>query len=219
MTLTSTVVRIQYNGDGSTILFPVPYVFWDDDDLLVVHADSDNVETTWTRGTEYTVTGGDGATGNVTVSTSPTDYTPASGETLTIISNLDDIQELSLPFGGPIPSEDLEEELDKIVRLIQQLDEELDRALKFPITATDTDITLPTLVDNALKYLRVNSTEDGLEWADITSSGTITIPVTIAEGGTGATNAADARTNLGVDAADDRRTTAKRLTLYYHAGI
>ncbi len=59
-----------------------------------------------------------GAHFTLTVATSPTDHTPASGETLTITSNLDDTQDILLPEGGAFPSSSVEQQLDKIVRLI-----------------------------------------------------------------------------------------------------
>ena len=51
------------------------------------------------------------------------------------------------------------------------------------------------------KFLRWNAAADNLEYVDILSSGGIGVPVAIAEGGTSATTAASARTNLGLGAA------------------
>lgn len=219
MTLTATTVRVQYNGDGTTITFPVPYIFFDDDDLKVILTDADDVETTWVRGTQYTVSGGDGATGSVVAITTPTDYTPATGEKLTILSNLADTQLLSLPAGGALPSASLEEQLDKIVRMIQEKEETLGRALKFSESSPDTGVAYPDITGNASKYARVKADETGLEAVDLVATGTVSVPVSIAEGGTGATTAAGARTNLGVDASDARRDTAKRLAMFHHGGI
>ena len=39
------------------------------------------METVWTEGTHYTLNGGSGVTGTLTVETAPIDYTPAAGET------------------------------------------------------------------------------------------------------------------------------------------
>jgi len=142
MTLTSTTNKVQYSGDGSTVSFAVNFVFWDADDLRVILT-TGGVEEVWVRGTQYTVSGGDGSTGTVTVSTSPTDYTPASGTTLTIKSNLSDVQNTFLPLGGEFPSASVEEQFDKIVRLVQQKDEELDRSLKFAESSATTGKTVP----------------------------------------------------------------------------
>ncbi|MDA1327151.1 MAG: hypothetical protein O3C34_20720 [Proteobacteria bacterium] len=150
----------------------------------MIHTDAGNVETIWARGTQYTVTGGNGSTGTVTVSTSPTDYTPASGTKLTITSSLENKQPTSLPAGGPFPSDAVEQRFDQNVRLIQQLAEQLARSIKFAVTSVFSGITIPD--PSASKFLRWNAAATDLENADITAAGSIGIPVTVAEGGTGA---------------------------------
>jgi len=98
----------------------------------------------WVLGTQYTLSGGNGETGTLTVDTSPTDYTPATGETLTIHSNLLDKQETALPSGGPLPSAAVEQQIDKIVRLIQQKATSLAGALRIPISESSIG-DLPTV--------------------------------------------------------------------------
>ena len=139
MTLTSTTNKVPYNGNGSTTEFPITFAFWDDADIkAILTVDATSVETTWVKGTNYTLTGGSGTTGTLTAIT-----IPASGETLTIKSNLTDTQDLSLPLGGDFPSSSVEQRLDKNVRLIQQQAEELDRTPKFAESSTTTNITVP----------------------------------------------------------------------------
>lgn len=197
MTLTSTTNRVQYSGDGSVTSFAVTFVFWAlDDPQLILTVDSTGVETTWTRGTQYTLSGGSGATGTVTVITSPTDYTPATGETLTIRSLLANTQPTDLPLGGDLSSDDLEQQLDQIVRQVQQLSEQVGRSFKLNTTSSESGITLADLKDNAGKFAQVNTAEDGLQYALATSAGTITDPVPVANGGTGSITAAAALTAL-----------------------
>ncbi len=198
MTLSTATNRVQYNGDGTTVAFAISFKFWDDDDPQATLADSSGVETVWTRGTQYTVSGGNGATGTLTVVTAPTDYTPAVGETLTIKSNLANTQPTSLPAGGALPSSTLEQQLDQTIRQIQQLSETIGRAITLKISSTETDVTVDDLSGNASKFAQVNTAEDGFTFATVTSSGTITDPVPVLNGGTGATTAAAARTNLGL---------------------
>ena len=177
MTLTATTTKLSYNGDGSTTSFAVSFVFWDDDDLRVILRDANDTETVWTKGTQYNVTGGDGSTGTVTVVTSPTDYTPASGEKLIIKSNLTDTQNTSLPAGGSFPSADVEETFDKNVRLTQQQAEEIARSIKFTETSADSDISFPDVTGNASKVLQVNSGATGLQFSTIAStSEDLTVP-------------------------------------------
>jgi len=174
VTLTSTTNKVSYAGNGATTSFAVTFAFWDADDLKVILRDADGVETTWTRGTEYSITGGSGSTGTLTVDTSPTDYTPASGETLVIKSNIGLTQSTNLPAGGDIPSDSLEQQLDKIVRISQQKDEELGRAPKFSETSTASDITFPD--PSADKVIGWNAAGDDLENKTPNSSAYITFP-------------------------------------------
>lgn len=152
MTLTSTTIRAQYSGDSTDVSFPITFVFWGADDLQVVLTDAAGIETEWDRGTEYTISGGNGATGTLTVSTVPTDYTPELGETLTILSNLPLTQPTSLPLGGPLPSTAIEQEFDQTVRMAQQLAERLGRTLKASISETSID-DLPPVAARALMLL------------------------------------------------------------------
>lgn len=150
MTLTNTTVRADYDGDGSQTVFPVNFVFWDKDDLRVVLRGTDGTETIWTRATQYSVTGGDGSEGSITVSTSPTDFTPQIGEKLTILSNVPNVQNTSLPLGGEFPSSTVERELDQTVRRIQQLGETIDRTVTLPLTSAGVSTQLPGAVANTL---------------------------------------------------------------------
>lgn len=150
MTLSSTTSKVQYSGDGSTVSFAVTFVFWATSELQVVFTDTDGTQTTWTEGTQYTVSGGAGAKGAVTVSTSPTDYTPASSTTLTITSNLPNTQPTDLVNGGNLSSAALEKQFDQLVRQVQQLSEKIGRALIFP-TGDSTSLSgqIPNSTDRA----------------------------------------------------------------------
>ena len=194
MTLSSTTVKSLYNGDSSTKAFSTGFIFWNSSELEVILVSSSGNETTWTEGTQYSVTGGGGATGTVTASTTPTDYTPASGSQLLIRSALEDIQATSLPAGGVFPSTAVEQELDRIVRRLQEKEEELTRSIKLAVSSTFADLILPA--PSANKMLRWNAAATALENADLVGSSAITVPITIADGGTGATTAAGARTSL-----------------------
>ncbi len=150
MTLSSELVKVAYNGDGATTSFSVTFVFWDLDDVRVILTDASDAETVWTRGTQYTlaktVTGSKASTGTLTVITTPTDYTPASGTTLTLISNLLDVQDTSLPAGGVFPSAAVEQRFDQLTRLLQQRTEELSRAPKYAESEAAASIgDMPTL--------------------------------------------------------------------------
>ena len=170
MTLTATTVRVQFSGDGSTTAFAVTFVFWDDDDFQAILTDSAGADTTWVRGTDYTVAGGSGATGTLTATTAP-----ASGETLTIISNLTDTQDTDLIEGGQFPSASVEQQLDQIVRQIQQRAGELDRTAQLAKTTTTSGpLTLPE--PSADKVLGWNAGATDLENKTPNTDTLLTLP-------------------------------------------
>jgi len=156
MTLTATTTQVSLNGNGSDVTLTITYIFWASSDISVIlRTDATGAETTWTEGTQYTITGGSGATGTLTVKTTPTDYTPATGTTLFAISAVPYTQSDAFPLGGPFPSTTAEQQFDKTTRRIQQLNSKFDRALLLQTTAANTGLEIPFLV--ADKYLRVNS--------------------------------------------------------------
>jgi|GEM_PF-1990616 len=144
MTLSSDVSRAEYNGDGATTVFSTVFQFFANDDVKVYLRDAAGTETLWTEGTEYTLTGAlTGGAGNVTVDTSPTDYTPAVGEVLVILRTPDETQETDFPLGGPFPSTAAEQAIDRVVMLIQALREELNRTPKLSVTSLASGVVIP----------------------------------------------------------------------------
>lgn len=199
MTLSSETVRVQYSGDGSTVAFPTTFEFWVDSDVKVILTEN-GVDTEWTDGTQYDITGhisGTQGTGTVTVKTTPTDYTPASGTTLTVKSDIPLTQLTDLTLGGSFPSTDVEQQLNKNVRQIQQIEEEVERAVKLPESSSTTDVEIPE--PDAGKVLRWNTAETGFENATLTAGDDVTLPISVSDGGTGATTVAGAVTALELD--------------------
>lgn len=156
MSLTSTVTRVQYSGNSSTTVFPITFAFWDADDLLVINTvTATGVETEWTRGNQFTVTGGAGSTGSLTATTAP-----VTGTTLSIISDLPNTQPTSLPVGGQFPSATVEQQLDQIVRQVQQTNKLIDRALVQPDGDAADIARLPAKAARASQYLGFDSNGD-----------------------------------------------------------
>jgi len=157
MTLSTEINRLTFTGNDSTTVFSVTYPFFDEGDLTVtLVVDSTGIETVQTITTHYTVAGGDGGTGSVTMVTAP-----ATGETLVIERSMSYIQETDYTDGGSFPADTHESALDKAVMLIQQLLDKMDRALILPITSALTGINLPIPVADAV--LAWNSAADDLE--------------------------------------------------------
>ena len=141
MTISTTLDRISYAGNGSTTPFSFPYLFFADADLTVILVvDSTGVETIKTITSHYTITGaGDQSGGTVTMATPP-----ASGETLVILRDADITQGLDLVENDPFPSDLIEQQFDKLTIAAQKLDTWANRTAK--LTDGDTsgfDATLP----------------------------------------------------------------------------
>ncbi len=137
MTLSTTTNRASYSGDGTTVAFAAPFLFLQNSHIEAVLRDATGVETTWVENTQYTLTGaGNSAGGTLAAKTSPTNYTPATGETLVIRRVVPETQETDYPAGGVFPASAHEDALDKLTMLVQQHSEELARALSSPVSDT-----------------------------------------------------------------------------------
>jgi hypothetical protein len=158
MTVSSETNKTTYAGNGSTSTFSTGFTFSVDAEVVVTLVASDATQTEWVKGTQYTLTGaGTGSAGSVAVVTSPTNYTPASGETLVIELKPAFTQTTSLSRGGTTsPKDDLEPMHDTRVRQILRVKGLIDGALVVPITET-TIGRLPTSSDRASKYLTFDS--------------------------------------------------------------
>jgi hypothetical protein len=77
--------------------------------------------------------------GTVTFNTAP-----ATGEIVTILGEVPQTQSVDLSDNDAFPAETLEGALDRATRLVQRVDERLNRSLVLPISTTLANITLPT---------------------------------------------------------------------------
>lgn len=143
MTVSATPYKESYAGNGVTTVFPVPFYFLADTDLVV--SDVNNLVTpaiikVLTLTTDYTVSG----TGTPTGGAVTTLVAPITGHTLTIERSLVEDQPTHLVDGDPLPASGLEQALDRIVMLYQQAKTALDRAAKFAVgSASSSDLPEP----------------------------------------------------------------------------
>jgi hypothetical protein len=149
MTVSSTTSKASYSGNGSTTVFTVPFYFLEVADLQVILRSSAGVETVQTLTTNYTVAGA-GVTSGGTVTML---VAPVAGTTLTILRNAAATQETDLLPNDRLPAESLETALDKLTMLVQQLDEETGRSLKYPASDTTASAQLPASTARASKFL------------------------------------------------------------------
>jgi hypothetical protein len=155
MTVSSTTARVSYSGNGTTTVFPVPFYFLANSDLLVVLRSSAGIETQQVLSTNYTVTGaGVLSGGSVTMTVAP-----PSGTSLTILRNVALTQTTDFLPNDRLPAESLEQTVDKLTMIVQQLDDSSDRSIKFPITDSPSiSAVLPSSSSRAGKFLKFSST-------------------------------------------------------------
>jgi len=159
MTVTTTTTKVSYTGDGSTVAFAVSYPFQgtgSSAEITVVERTiATGVEVTKTNVTHYAVTGGDGSTGTVTAVTAPT-----SAVQWHIRRNTTQTQTTDYVTNDPFPADTHEGALDRLMMALIELQEELDRAAKFPETYTGgADPALPEPVAGA--HVVFNADGDG----------------------------------------------------------
>jgi hypothetical protein len=121
------------------------------------------------------------------------------GNKITISGASVETQETAIPNAGGFFPKVIEAALDKLTILVQQLREELGRSIKLPVSSAFSNLSLPE--PSSARFLRWNLSGTALENADITGAGSIGIPVSIAQGGTGETTLSAARAALGISLA------------------
>ena len=156
MTISSTTVKNSYSGDGSTTTFNYTFKIFANSDLQVIIRSSTATETVKTITTHYTVTGAGSASGGTVVFTSGN--IPASGETVVLRRAVPQTQAIDYIANDPFPAESHEEGLDRATMTLQQVQEELDRAIKLSRTntMTSTEFTVGA-TDRANKILAFDS--------------------------------------------------------------
>jgi hypothetical protein len=159
MTVASSTNRVDYTGNGSTTVFSFTFRIFAASDLVVTKADADGVETVLTLNTDYTVTGvGSYSGGTVTISPAlSSDYS------LTIQRVLPLTQETDLRNQGQFFAETHEDVFDRMSMINQQLQEQLDRAAKLPVTNTaDADALVADIVLLADNLSDLNTIADAI---------------------------------------------------------
>lgn len=142
MSFSSTTARVQYNGDGSTLDFSVPFPFQADADIGVI-ATTLGVDVTKALSTDYTVSG-EGTTGGGNVRFV---VAPASGTTITIFRDLDLNQTRSFSYNREFPTATVTAAADKAMQATQQLYEQIKRVRR--ISVANAEIPELTVADRA----------------------------------------------------------------------
>lgn len=140
MTVESTTAKVTYNGNGVTTSFSFSFTIFASTDLTVIKTDTDGVETTLSEGsgtTNYSVTVASyPGSGSITYPASGSTEL-ATGEKITIKRVLPLTQTTDLENQGGYFPETQERVYDRLVMIAQQIQEELDRAVKVDISSGD----------------------------------------------------------------------------------
>ena len=171
MALTDQDVKIIYTGNGAVVNFAINFQYFNASEVVVVLRDEavDPVtETTQVSGVDYNLTGSDVNLHPTKALALPTTVTmvtpPASTEKLLVRRTLPKTQGTDLTEAGPFRADTVEEMADKNTALIQQLDEEISRAVLFSETSSASGVAMPD--PEADKFLGWNSAGTNLENKD-----------------------------------------------------
>ena len=159
MSVTATYTPVLLTGDGSETDFDFGFKVFDDSDLVVALVDPDTLEVTdeLELGTDYTVTLDTDADGGTVVLSEA----PADGVLVSIRRDISTTQETDIPSGGLFRESQIENALDKAILILQQFQEQVDRALLQNPYSTVLEITFPA--PEASKGIGWNATADALE--------------------------------------------------------
>jgi len=147
-TVTSATNTITYTGDNSTTEFSFPYLFYDEDHL-VVKVDG----TTQTITTHYTVAGeGVGAGGTVTFVTAP-----ATDAAIVIQRIVPYTQGTDFSNFDGNPADVTEKQFDLVTMMASQVGEENDRAILAPVGTTLTSNDISGTIDTTSRLLTITT--------------------------------------------------------------
>ena len=154
--LTDNAPRISYSVSqgATTTSFAVPFEFFDTTDLKVV-VDG----TTKTITSHYTVSGGDGSTGTVTMSVTGA----TGGSTVIIYREIPLSRTTDFPASGAFPISTLNTELDRTVALFDDRKDRIDRSIRLLDTDDAATMTLPVKASRVGTVLGFNATTGAVE--------------------------------------------------------
>lgn len=148
--------RVVNDGDGSTSSFPFSFQVNAASDIKVYV----NAELR-VAGTHYNIVNSSDAaglnangTGKVNFITTPTDYTPANGAKVSIVSDVPAARSSVYTSGGNITAASLETDFDTLTMLVGDREEAISRSVQSPVSdPTTTSMVLPTKDGRKNKYL------------------------------------------------------------------
>lgn len=136
--------------------FAIPFEFFNNSDVTV-YVDA----VLKSEGTHYSLTGGDGSTGNVVFNTT---LTGATGGSTIVIFRFSDIERTSdFSAGSDINRAALNEQLDILTAMIADQNDKTDRAIRVNDYEIAPSLALPTIANRKGKVLAFNATTGAIE--------------------------------------------------------
>lgn len=148
MTIQADPSQVVYAGDGSTVEFEIPFPFDTSADIKVILTDADGTPELLSTG--YSITGGNGSTGTLTM-----DEAPESDESLTVLDDPELTQPADYTTNDSFPADAHEAALDRTVRQVKRLNQRVNRSLRMRDgdTSDGDDLLIPLEAARAGKYL------------------------------------------------------------------
>ncbi len=134
----SQPIRVVYRGDGVTVNFSLPFVYFANEDgtkqLLVVKADSTGLNaTTLAENTDFTITAAGEPNGTLTLFSALEE-----GKKLTIVYDIPIEQPINWAEFARLPSKSIETSFDRVVAILKQHQEILERCVKVVVSDDQT---------------------------------------------------------------------------------
>jgi len=157
MTISTTIIKNSYSGNGSTTAFTYNFKITAATEIQVIvktnATGAESVRSIGTGSTNYAVSGVGNNSGTVTFVTAPT-----SAETVVLRRSTSQTQEMDLIDNDPMSADTIETAHDKVIAISQELQEQIDRSLKISRANTMTSTEFVTsATDRANKTLAFDS--------------------------------------------------------------
>ena len=157
MTISTTIIKNSYSGNGSTTAFTYNFKITAETEIQVIvktnATGAESVRSIGTGSTNYSVSGVGNNSGTVTFVTAPT-----SSETVVLRRSTAQTQAMDLIDNDPMSADTIETAHDKAIAISQELQEQIDRSIKISRANTMTSTEFVTsATDRANKVLAFDS--------------------------------------------------------------